>query len=299
MRGPFAALLGIGALWGMSTPLAKFAVTGGHQAFGMIQWQTAINILVLGLACAAGRVRVPLRARHLRLYAVVGLLGMALPHAASYSAAVWLPAGVLSVILSLVPIFALPVALVLRQERFRPLRGIGLLLGAGAVLLLVGPEATVPPALWPFVALAALGPLLYAVEGAYVAGFGARDVGPLPVMLGGSVVAHLAVTPMALLTGQAVSPLRVWGPADLAVAGGAGVSMLAYIGYVWLLRRAGAVFAAQVSYLVTGFGVVWAMLLLGESFGPWFWLALTLLFAGLFLVQPRPGPLPDQGVAAN
>jgi drug/metabolite transporter (DMT)-like permease len=51
--------------------------------------------------------------------------------------------------------------------------------------------------------------------------------------------------------------------------------------------RAGSVFAAQVSYLVTGFGVVWAMLILNESYGSSFWYAFCLMLVGLFLVQPR------------
>jgi hypothetical protein len=39
---------------------------------------------------------------------------------------------------------------------------------------------------------------------------------------------------------------------------------------------------------VTGFGVFWAMLLLGESYSGWIWAALALMLMGLFLVQPRP-----------
>ena len=52
--------------------------------------------------------------------------------------------------------------------------------------------------------------------------------------------------------------------------------------------RAGAVFAAQGAYIVTGFGVLWSMLLLGEVYSIWIWAAMALIFAGLFLVQPRP-----------
>jgi drug/metabolite transporter (DMT)-like permease len=61
-----------------------------------------------------------------------------------------------------------------------------------------------------------------------------------------------------------------------------------YAGYVWMVGRAGAVFAAQVSYLVTAFGVIWAMAILGERFSGTVWLAMLMMFAGLFLVQPRP-----------
>jgi len=34
--------------------------------------------------------------------------------------------------------------------------------------------------------------------------------------------------------------------------------------------------------------VTWSMLFLGESYSGWIWAALALMFAGLFLVQPRP-----------
>jgi drug/metabolite transporter (DMT)-like permease len=52
--------------------------------------------------------------------------------------------------------------------------------------------------------------------------------------------------------------------------------------------RAGPVFAAQVSYLVTLFGVTWAMLFLGEGYSALVLAALALMLAGLALVQPRP-----------
>ena len=47
-------------------------------------------------------------------------------------------------------------------------------------------------------------------------------------------------------------------------------------------------FAVQISYLVTLFGVTWAMLFLGESYSSYFWAALVVMLAGLALVQPRP-----------
>ena len=44
------------------------------------------------------------------------------------------------------------------------------------------------------------------------------------------------------------------------------LNVLAYSGYVWLVGRAGSVFASQIAYLVTGFGVLWSMALLGERY---------------------------------
>ena len=48
---------------------------------------------------------------------------------------------------------------------------------------------------------------------------------------------------------------------------GAAIHVTVYCSYVWMVGRAGAIFAVQVSYLVTCFGVFWAMLILGERFG--------------------------------
>ncbi|MGA1269114.1 MAG: hypothetical protein ACO3WM_08665 [Gemmobacter sp.] len=57
--------------------------------------------------------------------------------------------------------------------------------------------------------------------------------------------------------------------------------------------RAGAVFAAQVAYLVTAFGLIWSMSLLGERYGVGLWAAFAVLFAGMALVQPRPRAAPS------
>lgn len=74
---------------------------------------------------------------------------------------------------------------------------------------------------------------------------------------------------------------------DAAIVMSSLIHGVVYTAYVWLIGRAGAVFAAQVSYLVTGFGVVWAMFLLGERYSIWVWAAFGVLFVGLLLVQPR------------
>ena len=77
------------------------------------------------------------------------------------------------------------------------------------------------------------------------------------------------------------------GRAEVALLAGSVVHNLCYCAYVWLAARAGAVFAAQTSYIVTGTGVIWAMVILGERFSPWVWTALCVMLLGLFLVQPR------------
>lgn len=288
----YAVLLVIGAAWGLSAPMIKIATDASFPPVAIIVWQAGIAVLVLGLGLSlTGRLRgLPLDARHLRLYAVVGLFGMALPSWASYSATAFLPAGIISVVISLVPVFALPLALALGTERFEARRMAGVALGGLAMVLLIGPDASLPdPALWVWVPVAALAPFFYAVEGAYVFGAGAVRSSALQTLWAGYLVSLGGALPLALLDGVPLLPPAGAGVAMAAfvLAGLLGIG--AYAGYLWLIQRTGAVFGAQVAYTVTGMGVLWAMLLLGERYSLWVWGALALLVAGLALVQPRGG----------
>ena len=106
-------------------------------------------------------------------------------------------------------------------------------------------------------------------------------------MLGSSLVGLVVITPFALGSGQWIAPAWPLPVPQLALVVSSVVHVLVYATYVWLVGRAGAVFAAQVSYLVTGFGLLWSWIILGEGYAATLWLALAAMFAGMYLVQPR------------
>jgi len=155
------ALTGIlflmGAGWGLSVPLTKVAVSGGYRPFGLVFWQLVIVALILGLIAAARGRPLPSGPSPLLFCVVVAFLGTLLPDFFLYSAAPHLPAGVLGIVLSTVPIFAFPIALMLGNDRFSLLRVGGLVCGFAGILLLIGPEASLPDgAMAGFVLLALL-----------------------------------------------------------------------------------------------------------------------------------------------
>jgi drug/metabolite transporter (DMT)-like permease len=129
---------------------------------------------------------------------------------------------------------------------------------------------------------------LYGLEGNVVARWGTYGADAVQVLLGASLVGAVMVLPLALLSGQFIDPRGPWGRPDLALMASSCVHAVVYTSYVWLVGRAGSVFAAQVSYIVTVAGVGWAMVLLGERYSGGVWLAMLFLLAGVFLVQPRP-----------
>ncbi len=282
-------LVVLGAGWGLTQPLTKIAVSTGYGPFGLIFWQTVIGAaLMAAVSLARGR-GLPMRPRALRVYLVIALVGTVIPDTTAYPAYAHLPSGVMSILLSLIPMIAFPMALGLGLERPDWRRMLGLICGLVGVLLLIAPESSLPDrAMLAWIPLALVAPVFYAFEGNYVSRWGTNGLDPVEVMFGASLVGAVASLPLALGTGQFISPLRGWGAAESALVAASVIHVVVYAGYVWMVGRAGAIFAIQVSYLVTGFGVVWAMLILGEGYSTWIWAAMALMMTGVFMVQPRP-----------
>lgn len=299
--GPFLALVAIGAAWGATQPFARVAVSEGHRHFGILFWQSVIGLAVLGAVVLLRGRRLPMTPRHVALYAFIAAIGTVLPGIASYSAAVHLPAGVLSILLSSVPMLAFPIALVLGIERFRGVRLAGLSLGLVAVALMVLPQNGLPPGVPPlWVGIALLSSACYAIEGNYVARWGIMDLAPVDLLAGASLVGIVMTLPLALVSGQFIDPRGPWGAPETAIVASALFHAAAYTGYVWLVGQAGSVFAVQVSYAVTFFGVLWAIVFLGEGYSGWVWAAAAIMVAGMALVQPRPrGLVPGTPVGQN
>ncbi|MEM1234814.1 MAG: DMT family transporter [Pseudomonadota bacterium] len=285
----FGVLVLLGAGWGITGPLAKIAVSTGYEHFGLIFWQFFISVIVLGFVTVARGKRLPVTRSTLRVYLMIAFIGTLIPNSVSYASYVHLQSGLMSVLLSLVPMFAFPVALAFRLERFSLIRFTGLALGLVGVGLVIIPDAALPePGLALWVLFALIAPLCYAFEGNLVARFGIAGLDPVQALFGASVLGVAVALPLAVSTGQFIDPRGPWTVADGAIVAAGLVHACVYTTYVWLVGRAGPTFAVQVSYLVTGFGILWAILLLSEGYSPYLWAALALMLAGMALVQPRP-----------
>ncbi len=284
---PFAWLLFIGTSWGLTQPLIKIAVSSGYKPLGIIFWQMVISVFALGAINMARRRPLPLNRRVIGFYIVFALIGTLIPNAASYKAYTVLPSGVMSLLLSLIPMMAFPIALVFGLDKFSIKRTAGLSLGLLAVLLIIGvPDALPNGAMLVFIPLGLLASLMYAFEGNFVARFGTGGAGPLQLLLGASIIGAAISGPIALGTGQWINPIHVWDIADLALIASALIHTLVYTLYVMIVRSYGPIFSVQVSYIVTAAGLGWAMLILGERYSGPIWLALGIMFVGIYLVSP-------------
>ena len=281
-------LVFLGAGWGMTQPLTKITVGAGYLPFGLIFWQLAIGAVLTSTLLLIQRKPLPLSAKTFGFFAMIALIGTLIPNTASYRAAFFLPAGVMSIVIATIPMLAFPIALALGTDWFTWRRMAGLSLGLLGFSLIAFPEASLPDrAMVAILPLALIAPLCYAIEGNVVAKWGTGGLDPVQLLCGASCLGTAIALPLALSTGQFIDPRPPYILADLAFLLSSLIHVSVYITYVWLVGRAGAVFAGQVSYLVTGFGVIWAILLLGERYSGWVWAALVLMLCGIALVRPR------------
>lgn len=298
-----AVLLACAMGWGISIPMGKIAVSEGYRHVGIIFWQFLLGAVVLGLVNRTTGRGLPTDPRALRFYVIIALIGTLLPNSASYTAAIYLPGGILALCIATVPMIAFPIALAWGNDRFSALRFTGLCLGLAAIAMIMLPEASLPdPSMLIWVPVGLIAPAFYAFEGNYVARHQPEGLDAVQVLLGASLIGVVITLPIALVSGEWISPLPPYGMPDLAVVISSSAHALSYAGYVWLVGRGGPVFAVQVAYLVTGFSVGWSWLLLGETYSAWVWGAFALMLTGVALVQPRtkdsladPGPLGNDG----
>jgi len=281
-------LLCTGVGWGLTISLATFATATGLDPLTIALWSAMAGAVILTVVLLVCGKRPPLDGEHLRFYLVTGFVGTAFPHALSFYAAIHLPAGVRAIVFALIPMITLVLSLGLSLESVNLRRFAGILLGLLAMLVMFLPGVEVPlpgQVLWTLVSLAAAAS--YAVEEVYIslkrpAGL---DAGTAlwGMTIAGAVMLLIAVW---LADAPLLLPLDA-SIAELSILLMAIVHLGAYAGLLYMLSHGGAVFASQVSYIVTPAAIVWGVVLLGEEISLSIILALVLILCGLALIKPH------------
>ena len=280
-------LLIVGVSWGLTAPLSKIAVSTGHHYLGLLIWQIIIMILSLGLIQIFRKKKLPLNLNCFWRYVLVALLGTILPNSIMYKAYFHLQSGIMSILVSIVPMIAFLLVLVLQMEKFEIRRFLGVLFGIFAIILIVFPKLDLGylgEVGW--ILLALLSPLCYAIEGVWINKIGIAKLDPIEVILGASILGFFILMPIVALNGYWITPYRVWGPAEFAITASSLIHSIIYISYIWLIGKAGVVFASQVSYIYTASGIGFSIILLGEGYSLFVWAAVILMLMGLMMVRP-------------
>lgn len=289
--GAQGALMAVGLVWSVGVVLWKLIAASGLSPLGLTVWQTLFAVGFLwALVRLRGR-RLHWDREHLTYYAGLGLLGSLVPTTCYYIAMRGLDAGVAAIVISCVPMLALLAATLLRIDRPSLIRILGVVLGFAAMALIAAPGSLPDAGALPYLGFALIAALCYGLEGAWIVLRSPDGLDPVSALLGASVVTLALGLPLALATGHLFPPALIWNGTGLVMLAATAANIAAYLGYIWIVDRAGPVFAAQVSYIITLGGVFWSVTLLDESYTGQVWLSLVLMLAGLALVQPRRGKL--------
>ena len=285
---PWTFLLIMGTAWGLSFSLGKIAVENGAKPFGVAQFQVMFaGIVLLFVNVIRGKSTQNMRDK-LGFIFCIAMLGAAIPSVLFYYAAPHVPAGVLSITVALIPLMTYGFSIPLKLETFSVVRAVGLVFGVIAICLIALPENSLPdPATLPWIFIACISALCYAIENIILGFKSALTVGPMRLAMGMNLIAAVTLLPITILTDSYFSPSLPLKTVDYAVIGLGLITVVAYTMFVLSVALFGSVFSSQVGYIVTLTGVFWGMIIFGESPSVWIWLSLCAMIVGLALVTPR------------
>lgn len=273
--------------FGATFSLNKLAAEAGMPAVAYAFWQSALaGLVLLAIAWARGH-RVPGQPDALKVYLLVGAMGLGLPAALLTFVAPHLPANLVTLVLALSPPLTFLLAVAVRLQRFRWLALTGVALGFGGILVLVAPNSGVLPsaeALGWF-GLCLIAPCLFATANVSGALFQPPNADAVALAAGILFGAAAGVLPLAIVTGQLSWLPRSLGNAEIAC----GLSIPIYALFTWLfleiIRMAGPAFFAQFNYLAIVAGLGWSWVVFREPVHSTVWLALALMATGILLLS--------------
>jgi len=192
-----------------------------------------------------------------------------------------------AVLMGIMPISTFVLAhLFIPAEPMTARKLVGVLTGFGGLIALVGMSALGAVGSEPLGQLAVLaGAFCYSLSAVYVRRRGMA--GSIEAATGVGIVAAMASVPLAFWLEDPTTMQPSVGAVWSTLALGAIHTAVAALIYFRTIRSLGAMTFAQINYLIPVLGSIWGVLLLGESLGWRVILALALVLAGIYFVQPR------------
>ena len=285
----FTLLLIIGIAWGATPSLARLIGQFGASPVGLTLWQAIGSGILLLFIAVVRRRALPLDRAHLVFYLFCGVAGTVLPTTMIFTVAPNLPAGVLAMLLTTVPLMTYVFGITCGIDRIAAGRLFGLLLGIGAVGLLFIPGSSneaMAPIRW--IALGLLIPVAYSLENIFVALRRPPETDSLTLLTGMMLMSTVILVPIVGVSDSYVSLHIPFAVVEWAMLAMILINVICYAVFLYLITATGPVFAAQAGYPVMIFGVAWGMYLFDEQHTMWIWVAFALMLIGMALVRERP-----------
>jgi drug/metabolite transporter (DMT)-like permease len=276
-----------GVVFGAMVCMNRIAVAGGVPPLGYAFWQCFGAGIVLLLASLATGRQPGLGRTNIAFYLVVGGLGVAIPWSLLAVVAPHLPAGLVTLLLGLIPTTTYALALVVRVRSANLISVAGLLLGFSGLLLIVVPEKGLPePGAGIWILILILSVFVSACSNVVAERYRPAEGSSSIALASGTLLAAAAVLLLLVIVSRQFYPIPTrLTLRDYALALSVVLAAVNVCLFFEVVRRAGAVFVSQFNYIVVPSGVVWGVILFHERLSLWIWLAIPLMLGGIALVN--------------
>ena len=215
-------------------------------------------------------------------FSVAGMFAYIIPLSVEFIVAPKIEAGILTLIVSAVPVFTLIVIWIFRLLNVTIKLVIGTLSGlAGLLILFYGNNDNTSVSIWAVYAL--IIPLSYAFDAIFMEKFWPRNLDSTQVAFGESTASLIFVILLSIFYGNKYYEHFQWFTIP-------SFWILAFVTFieVWLffyiLNKVGAVFVNLSSYLVMPAGFLWGFLIFGETFTFIKFISTILICISIFMI---------------
>ena len=215
-------------------------------------------------------------------FSVAGMFAYIIPLSVEFIVAPKIEAGILTLIVSAVPVFTLIVIWIFRLLNVTIKLVIGTLSGlAGLLILFYGNNDNTSVSIWAVYAL--IIPLSYAFDAIFMEKFWPRNLDSTQVAFGETTASLIFVILLSIFYGNKYYDHFQWFTIS-------SFWILAFVTFieVWLffyiLNKVGAVFVNLSSYLVMPAGFLWGFLIFGETFTFIKFISTLLICISIFMI---------------
>ena len=282
---PLLLLIFLGSSWGLYFSLLKIAVLSGISYVGILTLTTVgVGIGMTTIALLRGR-KPEFKLRHNIFYLVCALSGYLLPMIAELLVIAHMPAGLLTLIVSVAPLATLLFAWVMKTDVINLSRMAGIMLGAVAVFAILLPDAHISEAVaWQWLLIALVVPVSYSIHHNFAARCWPAGSDSYQVACGEAIVASLILIMFSLFNWQ-WQDLQSWNRGHSAILFMAAISLVDIYIYFELIRQKGPIYTSHANYFMVISGVLWGMVMFAERPSPLMWVSALLLVASLYLIS--------------
>jgi len=277
-------LIFLGSSWGLYFSLLKIAVLSGISYVGILTLATVgVGIGMTAIALLRGR-KPEFKLRHNIFYLVCALSGYLLPMIAELLVIAHMPAGLLTLIVSVAPLATLLFAWVMKTDVINLSRMAGIMIGAVAVFAILLPDAHISEAVaWQWLLIALVVPVSYSIHHNFAARCWPAGSDSYQVACGEAIVASLILIMFSLFNWQ-WQDLQSWNRGHSAILFMAAISLVDIYIYFELIRQKGPIYTSHANYFMVISGVLWGMVMFAERPSPLMWISALLLVASLHLI---------------